>query len=149
MNTRVIALIVGIITLGLGLASLAYPVRILGLLGFAVVNASSAAAAYGEVRAMYGGLFVVLGVYVLMGAIDPNRYRPHLMMIGLAWLGVCAGRLIGVSIDGNPGLFGWIYAVFEGLMGSLLLIAALVGPPKAEGLTVGPGTTPPPGPTAF
>jgi hypothetical protein len=52
-------------------------------------------------------------------------------MAGLLWLGLCAGRLIGVSVDGNPGLFGWIYVVFEATFGSALVWSALAKMPIA------------------
>ena len=131
MNPRVTAAIVGVMTLGLGLAGLLYPTRVMGLLGFTIVNASQAAAALGEVRAVYGGLFVVIGVYTLLAAMRPEVPRARVLFIGLMWLGVCGGRLFGASIDGNPGLFGWLYAAIELLMGGSLVATALLPRPAA------------------
>ena len=54
------AILVGFVILLLGAAGLLYPERMLGLLGFAVQNPSHVAAALGEVRATYGGLFIVI-----------------------------------------------------------------------------------------
>jgi hypothetical protein len=81
-----------------------------------------------EVRATYGGLFVVIGVYTLLAALDPVAHRAQLLFIGLMWLGMCAGRLLGVSIKGDPGLAGWAAAVFEVLMGGVLVAAAMIKP---------------------
>jgi len=139
MNPRVTAAIVGVLTLGLGLAGLLYPTRVMGLLGFTIVNASQAAAALGEVRAVYGGLFVVIGVYTLLAAMRPAVPRARILFIGLMWLGVCGGRLLGASIDGNPGLFGWLYAAIELLMGGSLVATALL----ARGPVVAPATVAP------
>ena len=129
MNPRVVAIITGTITTVFGLAGLLYPDRVMGLLGFAILNSANAAAVMGEVRATYGGLFVVLGVYTLLAAMDPAAHRSHLMFIGLLWLGACAGRLLGVKINGNPGLPGWGAAAFELVMGGVLVAASAIARP--------------------
>lgn len=129
MNPRVVAIITGAITTFLGLAGLLYPDRIMGMLGFAILNTANAAAVMGEVRATYGGLFVVLGVYTLLAALDPGVHRSRLMFIGLLWLGACAGRLLGVNVNGNPGLPGWLAVSFELIMGGALVAASLTAQP--------------------
>ena len=144
MNPRITAAVVGVITLGLGLAGLLYPARVMGLLGFTVLNASQAAAVLGEVRATYGGLFVVLGVYTLAAAMRPSMPRAPLLLIGLLWLGACAGRLLGASLDGNPGLFGWLFMTVELLLGASLVAAAVLPMPAAAAAT----DAAVPGPTA-
>ncbi|HXQ22039.1 MAG TPA: DUF4345 domain-containing protein [Candidatus Acidoferrales bacterium] len=124
MNPRITTIIVGSIILILGFAGLVYPDRIMGLLGFSMPNPSHGAAALGEVRATYGGLFAVMGVYTLLAAMDPAAHRARLTFVGLMWLGACAGRLLGASIDGNPGLPGWLTALFELIMGGTLVATA-------------------------
>ncbi|OLE43131.1 MAG: hypothetical protein AUI36_23985, partial [Cyanobacteria bacterium 13_1_40CM_2_61_4] len=94
MTPRVTTILVGFVILLLGAAGLLYPERMLGLLGFAVQNPSHAAAALGEVRATYGGLFLVMGLAALLGAFDPVAHRGRLRLIGLLWLGAAAGRLL-------------------------------------------------------
>ena len=131
MNPRVVAIITGVITTALGLAGLLYPDRVMGVLGFAILNTSNVAAVMGEIRATYGGIFVVLGVYTLLSSMDPAAHRSRLMFIGLLWLGACAGRLLGVDINGNPGLPGWLAGAFELLMGGALLAASLTARPAA------------------
>jgi drug/metabolite transporter superfamily protein YnfA len=131
MNPRMTAAVVGVVTVVLGLVGLLYPAQVMGLLGFTIVNASQSAAALGEVRATYGGLFVVLGVYTLLAAMRSTVARASPMLIGLLWLGMCAGRLLGASIDGNPGLFGWVYAAIELLMGGSLVASALLAAAEA------------------
>jgi hypothetical protein len=128
MNARIVTVIVGIIILALGLAGLLYPDRIMGVLGFSILNASQASAALGEIRATYGGVFVVMGVYTLLAAMDPAAHRARLLFVGLMWLGACAGRLLGVSLNGNPGLPGWAAVVFELLVGGALVAAVVLKP---------------------
>jgi hypothetical protein len=129
MNPRVAAFAASAIIVALGILGLIYPERTLAFLGFQVLNASHAAAALGEVRATYGGIFIVMGLFALRAALDPSAYRPRLRFIGLLWLGACAGRLLGAWIDGNPGLFGWATAAFEFVIGGVLVIAALSAQP--------------------
>jgi drug/metabolite transporter superfamily protein YnfA len=145
MNPRVVAIIAGVITTALGLAGLLYPDRVMGVLGFAILNSANTAAVMGEVRATYGGLFVVLGVYTLLTAMDPAAHRSRLRFIGLLWLGACAGRLFGVNVNGNPGLPGWIALAFELLMGGALVAASLtVRPAEASRPIMTPTAQPAP-----
>ena len=140
MNPRVVAGVLGAITLVMGLGGLASPERTLSFVGFAPLIPTEPALAYGEARAVYGGLFAVLGAFTLWGAIDPAGKRAALLMAGLLWLGLCAGRLVGVSVDGNPGLFGWIFVIWEGTFGSALVWSALARMPSAANAGVEKGS---------
>jgi hypothetical protein len=131
MNPRVVAGVLGAITLVMGLGGLASPERTLAFVGFAPLVPTEPALAYGEARAAYGGLFAVLGAFTLWGAIDPPGKRSSLLMAGCLWLGLCLGRSIGISIDGNPGLWGWIAVVCEGAFGTALVWSALARLPHA------------------
>src|SRR5262245_51745130 len=108
MSARGIALSAGIVILLMGLAALFYPDRVMGMLGFTVLDASHSAAVLGEIRATYGGLFTVMGAAVILAGVNPAANRTRLLAIGLLWLGACGGRLLGVTVDGNPGVFGWL-----------------------------------------
>jgi drug/metabolite transporter superfamily protein YnfA len=132
MNPRAITAVVGTLTLLLGLAALFYPERILGLIGLAVANTAHPAAALGEVRATYGGIFVVLAVFTFLSAVDPGRHRGRLMLIGMVWLGAFGGRLFGVVRDGHPGFPGWLGLAFELGMGGALLLAAQMAESTVE-----------------
>lgn len=128
MSPRITTGIIGIIILALGFFALVYPERAMGLLGFVTVNPSHLPATLGEVRATYGGIFVVMGIYTILAAMDPAAHRSRLLFIGLLWLGACAGRLFGVYVDGNPGLPGWGAAIFELVIGGALVAVAQSAP---------------------
>lgn len=66
---------------------------------------------------------------------------PGLLLIGLLWLGACAGRLVGVNVDGNPGLWGWVAGGMELVFGGSLVTASLTAHPEAPVL---PGPAPAP-----
>jgi len=147
MNPRIVTMIVGVITFVLGLMGLLMPQFVMDrLLGFAVNPGFPANGVIGEVRATYGGLFTVLGAVTLLAALDPATHRARLSLIGLLWLGICGGRLLGVSLDGSPGTMGFVAAVLELLLGGALLVAALTAPSATA--TAAPYTPPIPPPPA-
>src|SRR2546426_6134626 len=124
MSPRLMTAAAGVATLLLGLAALAYPERMMAFVGFAVLNPAHAAAVLGEMRGTYGGLFVVLGILTLQAALDPGAHRGRLVRLGFLWLGACAGRALGVYLDGNPGLFGWLALGIDAVLAILLVLAA-------------------------
>jgi len=128
----VVAGALGAVTVLMGLYGLASPAGVLDFVGFSPAVPTEPALAYGEARALYGGLFTVLGAFTLWGAIDPPGKRAALLMAGLLWLGLCAGRLLSVSIDGNPGVMGWVAAVWEAAFGMALVWSALAKLPIAN-----------------
>ena len=132
MSPRVVAGALGAITLLMGLYGLASPAGVLDFVGFSPSLPTEPALAFGEARAVYGGLFTVLGAFTLWGAIDPPGKRSALLMAGLLWLGLCAGRLLSVSIDGNPGIMGWVAVLWEGAFGTALVWSALARLPIAN-----------------
>ncbi len=127
MNVAVVAAAVGVVNLVFGMAGLFYPERVMGLVGFSVTNEAHAAAAMGEVRGLYGGLFIVIGVYALVAASRPAAYKSVLLFLGFLWLGIFAGRAIGIYLDGNPGVLGWLALAIELAIGGALVAAAVAG----------------------
>lgn len=123
MNGRIVAGLVGVLIVATGLMGLFYPVQMMSMGGFSPASESMRAHASGEVRAIYGGVFTVLGAFTVFAASNPVLHRGMLTMIATVFFGILGGRLLGVSIDGNPGLFGWVGAGLEVAAGSLLLAA--------------------------
>ena len=125
MSPRILAGVLGAITIAMGMAALASPERTMAFVGFAALTPTEPVLALCETRAVYGGLFTVLGAFTLWGAFDPTGRRSVLFMAALLWLGLCAGRAFGISVDGSPGIMGWVALVWEGGFGLALLWAAL------------------------
>ena len=122
MNGRVVTAAIGVLTVALGLAGLIYPLHVMDWVGFSPLMTKPNAGTV-EARAVYGGLFLVLGVFTLWTATSPRGHRSELLLIACLWLGLFGGRMVGVSIDGNPGLLNTLGAVFELVVGCLLLAA--------------------------
>ena len=130
MNPRIVVLVIGIITTVLGIGGLISPSFVMErVVGFAVDPSFSENFVRGEVRAVYGGLFSVLGFSTLFAAMDVHENRGRVLMIGLLWLGLFGGRLIGAMVDGSPGLLGWLSVVFELAMGGLLVASSMITRP--------------------
>jgi hypothetical protein len=123
MNGRIVAGLVGLGIVAFGLMGLFYPAQTMAFAGFSPAEESMRAQAYGETRAIYGGAFTALGIFTVFAASNPIANRRLLVLVGMVFYGVLAGRMLGLSIDGNPGLFGWIGAALEVTTGSLLLAA--------------------------
>ena len=141
MNARVIVGVVGVVTLLLGLGGLLRPERVMNVVGYAVASDASATLVRGEVRAVYGGLMIAAGVLTLLAAPAPRANQGKLMLLGLLWVGAGFGRLFGVFVDGNPGVFGWFSVLLELGGGTALLYAAQFAEETA--IPAGSSTAPP------
>ncbi len=124
MNSRILVGVAGLIILALGIAGLIYPFNVMVQLGLAVPSQATSKFVLGEIRATYGGVFIVMGIYTLLSLVDPVANRGRLTFIALMWLGAAVGRLVGTTVDGSPGVFGWLALAFEILIGAMLLVAA-------------------------
>jgi hypothetical protein len=122
MNGRVVTATIGVLTVAFGIIGLTYPLHVMEWVGFAPLMTKPNAGTV-EARAMYGGLFLVLGVFTLWAAMSPRDHRGELLLIACLWLGLFGGRMVGVSIEGSPGLLNTLGAVFELVVGCLLLLA--------------------------
>ena len=124
MNSRVLTGVAGLIILAMGIAGLLYPYNVMVTLGLAVPTQPVSPFVLGEIRATYGGVFVVMGIYTLLSVVDPAANRSRLTFIALMWFGAGLARLFGTTVDGGPGVFGWLAVVFEVLLGAMLVAAA-------------------------
>jgi len=147
MSLRVLTGIAGIIFLALGLAGLANPRWVMDFVGYS--SATATPMVLGEVRGVYGGLFAVMGLFTLIAAANPAANRGALLLIGMLWFGVCAGRLAGAYLDGSPGLPGYIAASCEFTFGLALTAAALTHRAKIERKRTEPTFPLAAGPTEF
>ncbi|GIV03744.1 MAG: hypothetical protein KatS3mg077_1497 [Candidatus Binatia bacterium] len=122
MNARLTGIVLGSIVVVFGLGALLFPERVMDYAGFAVAPTASQAQATAETRALYGGLFVVLGGWILYAAASGSRQL--LVLAGTLFLGAAAGRLGGAYVAGSPGVWGWIGAIVEVAVGLGLIGAA-------------------------
>lgn len=79
---------------GFGLFALLAPERAAGGVGLQLADAG----AHGEIRAIYGGMMLAMGL-VTAGALVWNR-PDWLLALGLVWCGLVLGRLVSVIADG-------------------------------------------------
>lgn len=148
MNPRITTIVIGVLTTIMGVFALIYPEMVMSqVTGFGVAPNFPATFVLGEVRAAYGGVFTVLGIYTILAAMDPATNRGRIVMIGLVWIGACLGRLYGVVIDGNPGWWGWLSAAFEAVIGGTLVAVSQMTPEARPTTTYTSYTPPPPPPT--
>jgi hypothetical protein len=133
MNPRIVTAAIGILTTLMGIGGLISPQLVMErVVGFAVDPSFTENFVRGEVRAVYGGMFTVLGIATAWAAVDLPMHRGRVMWIGLLWLGLCGGRLVGVAVDGPAGLWGWMSAAFELVIGGLLVASSMMAGPKQE-----------------
>jgi hypothetical protein len=134
MNPRIVTLAIGVVTTVLGIGGLISPALVMErVVGFAVDPSFSENFVRGEVRAVYGGMFTVLGVSTLLAGMDVYNHRARVLLIGFLWLGLCGGRLLGAVVEGSPGLLGWLSVAFELAIGGLLVASAMLSRPVAAG----------------
>jgi hypothetical protein len=144
MNPRTVTAGIGGLTVLLGIGALLQPELVMKhVLGLAVDPGATANFARGEIRAAYGGIFTVVGVFTVLAAMSPYANRGRLLFVGLIWIGACAGRLFGVIADGSPGLFGWLSAGFElALGGALVAVSQMAEPPDTGYVSPAMSTAP-------
>jgi len=96
-----------------GIESLIDPQAVLAQVGIMLDNAS----ALSSMRAVYGGLHLVLGVYCLVG-IFRNPEGPLLFVL-LYTIGFTVGRLSGIMVDGLPNSFVTTWLITEIISGAM------------------------------
>lgn len=77
-----------------GLFAIAAPVRAADGVGLELASVG----AHGEIRALYGGMMIAMGV-VTGGALVWNRPQ-WLLALGIVWCGLVLGRVVSLIADG-------------------------------------------------
>jgi len=80
--------------------------------------------AVGELRAVFGGLIVALGLMILRGALGGYRGRQWLLAVSLAYFGLVLGRIVSLLMEGLSAHTLTAGALEAGL-GVLLFYAAI------------------------
>ena len=75
---------------------------------------------FNEIRANYGGMHSLMGVFFLSGALVTKLRETALMTLAIFTTGLVLGRMVSIAIDGLPGTFIWLL-----LAGELVLAIAV------------------------
>ena len=112
--------IVAIFFVGMGLIALAAPDRIPATFGTIGLTAE----ARNEVRAVYGGFGVAVGVLLLVAASSPALQPGVYAAVAVSLAGMAGGRLVAAAVE-RPGSFYpcWFYCLAETAMAAMLLAA--------------------------
>ena len=92
---RVLLYLFALLNAAVGAAALAVPRRLATSIGYELTGT----AAYGEMRAVYGGLFLAFGIVVVVALQRPDS-GSWLMALGLLYVGLAGGRLVSAVLDG-------------------------------------------------
>lgn len=98
-----------------GIETMLNPHAVLAQVGIVLDNAS----ALSSMRAVYGGMHLVFGVFCLYG-IFKNPEAP-LVLVALYVTGFVFGRLSGILLDGKPNAFVFTWMLIEIVTGALAI----------------------------
>ena len=104
----------------MGVAALARPESILAYFGTATLTRDGR----NEVRAVYGGFGLAIAGLLCAARFDEAIRNGAVLAVAVALLGMAAGRLISVPLDGAPGRYPWVFLGVE-LAGAATLLGAL------------------------
>lgn len=127
MMAKIFLLLAGAIFVGVGAYNLALPVDAISIFEIELRHVSS----LNEIRANYGGMHLLLGLFFLYGAHAQHFRLPALLFVAVFTGGLVLGRVVSLALDGSPNPFVWAFLALEAvgcLAGVLLFLKG-----KAEG----------------
>jgi len=110
---HILQIVAAVATIGTGLVSLGWPRSVIGFTGLAPQGGRGIT----EIRAVLGGFFIALGIAPLILG-SPSTFA----MLGLAYLGVAAVRLVSIFIDRSSVSSNWISLAVEVVFGAILVL---------------------------
>lgn len=96
--TRWYLLLTGLVFALIGLMGLYDPVGTVAPMGLTLADQSSRA----EMRAVYGGMNLLIGLYLMGGFRNHAQQASALMLAALIMGGLALGRAISIVVDGMP-----------------------------------------------
>jgi hypothetical protein len=108
----VLKVIAALATAATGLLGLIKPTAVYGFTGLT----ASGPRGVSEIRAIFGGLFLGLGIAPLFLG------EPAYMMLGIAYLAIALARVASIVIDRSYAQSNWISLVIEIVLGVILVI---------------------------
>jgi hypothetical protein len=118
-RVRVVVAASGLVFLGIGVLFLLHPTTV-ALVGLPVKSAKAAS----DVRAVFGGLELGLGVFLVWAAAWPAWIRAGLAAQVTTFGGLVTGRIMGLAFEGWPGLLSLGLFAAEAVGLGLGLLAA-------------------------
>ena len=115
MIIRILQIIAAVGTILTGLYSLLKPAAITGFTGLSPVGGRGIT----EIRSILGGLFIGLGIAVLVLAT-----REVYQTLGIMYLAIAAVRLVSIFVDKSSVQSNWISLAVEIIFGIILVIPA-------------------------
>ena len=109
MASRIFLLLSAALWLPYGIYCLWVPHSLAEAAGVAATSATGTT----ELRAMYGGLQIAVGLLALAGALRASLRRTALVAIGALTLGLGSARLLGVLLDGGFSQYTGLGLAFE------------------------------------
>jgi len=109
----VLKIIAAVATILTGLFSLVRPNQITGFTGIQAVGSRGVT----EIRSIFGGLFIALGVYPLLVG-SATAYA----MLGISYLAIGAVRLVSIPLDRASVKSNWISLAVEIVLGVILVL---------------------------
>jgi hypothetical protein len=108
----VLKIIASLATAATGLLALVKPTAVYGFTGLL----TSGVRGISEIRAIFGGLFIALGVAPLF--LGDRAYQ----MLGIGYLAIAVTRIISIVIDKSYDQSNWISLAIEIVLGIILVI---------------------------
>ena len=75
--------------------------------------------AFNEIRANYGGMHSLMGIFLLLGVFVPKLREAALVTLAIFTSGLVLGRMVSIAVDGVPGTVIWLMLVGE-LIGAVI-----------------------------
>ena len=117
--TKVALVLNGLVMTMICVRSLLGPEDFLGAYGVQLPSATALA----EARSIHGGGFGALAILAWLGLFRPDFRITGLRVAGFVMLGLAAGRLVGVFVDGATDSATWTATIVELVLGGLAVIA--------------------------
>jgi hypothetical protein len=132
---RLVLVIFGLAFVGFGLAFVSYPGDMAALVSIALVDRGART----DVRAIYGGMEIGIGAFLMTCALQRDFVRIGLFASACVLMAMATSRFIGLLLDGFWQPMQILFMVIEAGAGVIGAWGALVAKP--------PGTIAPPLPT--
>lgn len=110
---KILQLIAVVLTIGTGVLALFWPRNIQDFTGLTAPGPRGIT----EIRAIFGGLFIGLGIAVLV-----LGTRQVYQMLGIMYLAIAAVRLVSIFLDKSAVQSNWISLATEIVVGVILVI---------------------------